>query len=135
MAACGVALLGGAAFFGMRVPVSQTTPEFVRPITAYLVAEHKRRAIATLAPDGVSKLDRAGLEKLAAATKIAQSVAVQSVEVNGTGLKVVARVRYQLDGKTPPDGREIRYLRLSALPFAGWTVDRGATALSFFLAL
>ncbi|MBI5775380.1 MAG: hypothetical protein HZA89_16795 [Verrucomicrobia bacterium] len=135
VAACGVAVLGGAAYFGLRVPNNQTTAEFTRPITAYLVAEHTRRAMATFAPAGVSKLNREGLVELHAATKTAQSVLVQSVEVNGTGLRVVARVRYQVDGKVPPDGREIRYLRLSSALVGGWMVDRETTALSFLLAL
>jgi hypothetical protein len=46
----------------------------------------------------------------------------------------VAEVSYLVDGKTPPDGQEVRYLLLRQSGFSDWHVDRGTTVRSYYFA-
>jgi len=58
-----------------------------------------------------------------------------SIKARGSGDDVVVRVEIRVDGKEPPDGRSVRYYRMSHSSITGWRVRSETTALSYYLKL
>lgn len=58
-----------------------------------------------------------------------------SIEARGRGDDVVVRVEILVDGKAPPDGKEVRYYRMSHSAITGWRVRGETTALFYYLKL
>jgi len=127
-------LSGLAVIFGIRWPRNDLAAQFAQSVLAYLQAEQSRRVTTTFAPNGVDKLSRDELKQLGEAAVAAHKITINSLEVRGSLRTAVARVSFLVDGKTPPDGREIRYLRLRQSLFNDWRVDRGSTPLTDCLA-
>ena len=55
-----------------------------------------------------------------------------SVCVKGLGDTITVRLAISVDGKLPPDGREIRYFRLEHSTLTGWRVKREVTAFRYY---
>ena len=129
-----VSAIGAAALYGINWPQDSLAERFRPPVLRYLQAEQARRVTETYAPNGVNKLSREELQKLAAASATGQNITINSLKVRGTLLQAVAQVDFRVDGKTPPDGREVRYLMLRQSGFGDWHVDRGTTVKSYYFA-
>lgn len=129
-----VSMLAAAVFYGINRPQHGIVERFKQPVLIYLQSEQTRRIMATFAPDGVSKLDREELQKLSVASAAAQRITINSLNVRGTFREAVAQVSYRVDGKIPPDGREVRYLLLRQSVFGDWQVERGTTVMSYYFA-
>jgi len=55
------------------------------------------------------------------------------VEVRGRGDDIVVKVEVQVAGKDPPDGRRVRYFRMSHSSVTGWRMRYETSALSYYL--
>ncbi|MEI8291118.1 MAG: hypothetical protein WCH99_16755 [Verrucomicrobiota bacterium] len=129
-----ISAIAAAAFYGINWPQDGLAEQFRPPVMRYLQAEQARRVTVTFAPNGVEKLSREELKKLAGASATGQNITINSLKVRGTLLQAVAQVVFRVDGKTPPDGREVRYLLLRQSGFGDWQVDRGTTVKSYYFA-
>jgi hypothetical protein len=55
-----------------------------------------------------------------------------SVSVRGFGNDVIVRVEPRVDGEPPPDGRDVRYYRMSHSALTGWRVRHQSTAWRYY---
>jgi hypothetical protein len=133
LAAIGSALLA-TLFYGINWPQDDAGGRFQQPVLVYLQAEQTRRVLAAFAPNGVGKLNREELQKLADASQAAQRITINSLRVRGTMREAVAEVDCLVDGKPPPDGQQVRYLLLRSSGLGDWRVDRGTTVKSYYFA-
>jgi hypothetical protein len=58
-----------------------------------------------------------------------------SVSVRGFGSDVIVRVEPRVDGAPPPDGRDVRYYRMSYSTLTGWRLRHETTALRYYTRL
>ena len=68
------------------------------------------------------------------ATVSPDNIEIVSIRTRGSGDGIVARVVVKVGGKTPPDGRSIRYFRLRHSVLTGWMVNGPTTPMSYYLA-
>ena len=125
-----VAAIAATLLYGFNWPLGQAGAGLEPVVRVYLLAEQARAASASF--DAPSNLSREQLQALADAADSGRRVTITGLDVRGTMLRAVARVTYQVDGRTPPDGRPVRYLRLHQSGLGDWTVDRSGTALSYY---
>lgn len=58
-----------------------------------------------------------------------------SIAARGRGDDVVVKVEIRVSGEEPPDGKPVRYFRMSHSTLTGWRVRHETTALSYYLKL
>jgi hypothetical protein len=58
-----------------------------------------------------------------------------SISARGRGDDIVVKVEIRVSGEEPPDGKPLRYFRMSHSTVTGWRVRRETTALSYYLKL
>lgn len=58
-----------------------------------------------------------------------------SIGARGRGDDVVVKVEIRVDGEEPPDGKSLRYFKMSHSAVTGWRVRHETTALSYYLKL
>ncbi|UCC72210.1 MAG: hypothetical protein JSV86_17875 [Gemmatimonadota bacterium] len=59
----------------------------------------------------------------------------RSVKARGRGDDIVVKIDVRVAGALPPDGRPVRYFRMSHSVVTGWRVRRETKALSYYLKL
>jgi hypothetical protein len=65
-----------------------------------------------------------------------QRVTCPKITAHGSLDDAVVRAEVLIDGAPPPDGRSVRYFRMSYSSVLGWHLEsRRATALQYYLAL
>jgi hypothetical protein len=64
-----------------------------------------------------------------------EDIQFTSMSARGRGEDVRVRLEIQVSGEDPPDGKPVRYYRLSHSTITGWRVRREITALSYYLKL
>jgi hypothetical protein len=101
-------------------------------IKLYLRGEYVSRGL-----EGVDVSRMAAEEAEAKAEELLSlsDIVFTSIKARGRGDDVVARVEIQVAGGDPPDGRRVRYYRLSHSALTGWRVERETWALSYYLKL
>jgi hypothetical protein len=58
-----------------------------------------------------------------------------SISARGRGDDIVVKVEIRVSGGEPPDGKPVRYFRMSHSTVTGWRVRHETTALSYYLKL
>jgi hypothetical protein len=58
-----------------------------------------------------------------------------SIAARGRGDDVVVKVEIRVSGEEPPDGKPVRYFRMSHSTVTGWRVQHETPALSYYLKL
>jgi hypothetical protein len=64
-----------------------------------------------------------------------EQLELTSVSARGSGEDVVVRVEPRVNGQIPPDGKEVRYYRMSYSTLTGWRVRHETTAFSYYTKL
>jgi len=67
------------------------------------------------------------------ALKWATKVSLPQVSVRGFGSTVAAKVQVQVGGRTPPDGVDVRFVRLHYSPLLGWRAEVLPNAIRYNL--
>lgn len=101
-------------------------------IKLQLRGEYSARELAGV---DVSKLSEAEMEAAAEELLALNSIALTSVSARGGGDDVIVKVEIQVAGGDPPDGKRVRYFRMSHGAVTGWRVERETTALSYYFKL
>ncbi len=101
-------------------------------IRLQLRGEYSARELAGV---DVSKLSEAEMEAAAEELLALNSIALTSVSARGGGDDVIVKVEIQVAGGDPPDGKRVRYFRMSHGAVTGWRVERETTALSYYFKL
>lgn len=123
-------MVAATLLYGFNWPLGQAGAGMEPVVRRYLLAEQARAASATSGPP--SQWSREQFQAFADASDAGRQLTITGLDVRGTMLRAVARVEYQVNGTTPPDGRPVRYLLLRQSGFGDWMVDRGSTALSYY---
>ena len=58
-----------------------------------------------------------------------------SVSARGSGDKVIVRLEPRVNGRPPPDGRDVRCFRMSYSTLTGWRVRHESTAFRYYTTL
>ena len=114
----------------MRATVAQGSVECIQP---WVVADYGRLALRDVQGKLPDQLSKAEVDALADKVSAAQCVDVQFLKARGLGSNVVVKVKITVDGKTPPDGKDIRYYRVNYSYLFGWTYDQEVGPLSYWL--
>ena len=62
------------------------------------------------------------------------NIDIVSIKARGSDGDYVARVEIRVAGAEPPDGKPVRYFRMSHSSLTGWFVEHEASAVSYYLA-
>ncbi|MBU2489533.1 MAG: hypothetical protein KKA60_09100 [Proteobacteria bacterium] len=132
--AVAVAVALAVLFVGFRVFwVRSPGPEAAQEAQRYLMLESARTHMPS--PGDLENMAPDELERRARDLLAFSLVRVEDMKIRGSRKDAVARVKVSVDGRTPPDGREIRYLRMERLVVGGWRVKGDASSLSWHLKL
>lgn len=113
---------------------SPDTDKTREAIALYFANRYINREIGDLSPDELAEAARTPerAQRLANMTK----VKVLDMDVRGYGQECVARIRLQVNGEIPPDGKSIHYVRLHhSFVFNGWSVRRESTPMFYWLSI
>lgn len=129
-------LVVAVAFVGYRYVAMRTTlaTEAADELRLWLAAGYISQGLPAL-QEAVERGDRE-----AAATQAQDLVAQERIEFASIGARgsrddVVVRVEILVDGKPPPDGRQVRYFRMRHSLVTGWTMRYETSALAYIFKL
>ena len=124
-----------AALWGVASRNATLDTEAKDVVKTWVSAEYTRKALAKNFPDGKipddPELAQENIDELLAAGKIS----IPSIKARGGSGSLVVRVEVLVDGKTPPDGKSVRYYRMNHSHITGWTMDRESNKFMYYLAL
>jgi hypothetical protein len=122
-----IALVVVAGLYGVTFLVSRRAldDKALDPIRRQLEGEYT----AVLLP-GVDPRDP-DPDALARLTAL-ERIEFASVSVRGFGSDIIVRVEPRVEGEPPPDGRDVRYYRMSYSTLNGWRVRRQSTAWRYY---
>jgi anti-sigma-K factor RskA len=131
-----VVLLVVAAFVGYRYYAVQTTLETAGAdeLRFWLSAEYMAQGLPGL-EEAVESGDAVAAEEQARELVARDRVEFTEMGARGAPDDLVVRVRIRVDGRTPPDGREVRYFRMRHSTVTGWRMRAETTKLGYYLAL
>lgn len=111
--------------------------EAVDQIKLHLAAEYTRHHLPELqrASQGVE----AGGQSEARLDDIARQVSIDHIDIvdigaRGRSGRYVARVEVEVDGADPPDGRRVRYFKMTHSTLGGWRLVRDTSKWHYYLA-
>jgi hypothetical protein len=105
----------------------------VEAIKTHLVSEYARYHLPELqraTTDGSLTEERAE-EIVGQLTQ--DNIDIVSISARGHGGRYVARVEVSVAGSEPPDGKPVRYLRMTHSSLIGWRVLRDTGAWNYYL--
>jgi hypothetical protein len=125
-----ILLIGGYRYYAMRASLDTEAKQLIREriLTDSMrnwVGELEERDPASMTPEEAAR-NVDGFLRL-------KKIDIVSMEARGRGDRVVVRVEITVDGKPPPDGRNVRYFRMRHSMLTGWRIKRETTALSYHL--
>jgi anti-sigma-K factor RskA len=131
-----VVLLLAAAFVGYRYRAVQTTLETgaADELRFWLAAEYMAQGLPAL-EDAVERGDAAAAEEQAREIVARDRIEFTDMSARGAPDDLAVRVRIRVDGRPPPDGREVRYFRMQHSTVTGWRMRRETTKLGYYLTL
>jgi hypothetical protein len=122
-----IALVVLVGFYALTFVVSRRAldDEALAPIRLQLQGEYTTALLPGVDPQNP---DPEAVERLTAL----QRIEFASVSVRGFGSDVIVRVEPRVDGQPPPDGRDVRYFRMSYSALTGWRLRRQSTAWRYY---
>ena len=129
-AALPVALaLMGFLVYRMLTIQSTLASEASEELRFWLRAQYAREALGEI---DVEKLDKRQVDPKVQRILDARKVEVISIRARGTD-PIYVKIRIQVDGREPPDGRSTRYYIMEHSSVSGWRVRREISALAYYL--
>ncbi|NIM51607.1 MAG: hypothetical protein GTN62_12330 [Gemmatimonadales bacterium] len=129
-------LVVAVAFVGYRYVAMRTTlaTEAAAELRLWLAAGYISQGLPAL-QEAVERGDQE-----AAAAQAQNIVAQERIEFTSIGARggrddVVVRVEILVDGKPPPDGRQVRYFRMRHSLVTGWMMRYETSALAYIFKL
>jgi hypothetical protein len=111
--------------------------EAVDQIKMHLSAEYARQHLPELqrATQNVDfeDVDETRIEEMMRQIST-DNIEIVEIAARGRRGEYVARVEIEVDGLDPPDGRRIRYFKMTHSTLAGWRVIRDTSKWSYYLA-
>lgn len=115
-----------------RAERSTLESEAADELKVWIRSEYLARGLHGVDPGEISdeELQAKGEELLSL-----NEVELTSIAARGRGDDIVVKVEIRVAGEEPPDGKPVRYFRMSHSTVTGWRVRRETTALSYYLKL
>ncbi|NIN71261.1 MAG: hypothetical protein GTO46_04850 [Gemmatimonadetes bacterium] len=115
-----------------RAERSTLETEAADELKVWIRSEYLARGLHGVDPGQLSEeeLEAKGEELLSLS-----DVQFTSISARGRGDDIIVKVEIQVSGGEPPDGKPVRYFRMSHSTVTGWRVRRETTALSYYLKL
>jgi hypothetical protein len=125
-----VVIILAVGIYGLTFVVSRKSldDEALAPIELQLRGEYTSALLPAVDP---AAPDPEAVERL----KDLDELELVSVSARGSGEDVVVRVEPRIHGQVPPDGKEVRYYRMSYSTLTGWRVRHETTAFSYYTKL
>ncbi|UCC48518.1 MAG: hypothetical protein JSV41_13835 [Gemmatimonadota bacterium] len=125
-------IIGAAIVWKFAAERSTLASEAADELKFWLRAEYLAAGMQGFDPSQLSEEEaQARGEELLSLSEIEFT----SIGARGRGDDIVVKVEVQVAGQDPPDGRRVRYFRMSHSIVTGWRVRYEATALSYYLKL
>jgi len=123
-----IPVLAALAFTLFRLAEKSRTldPEAKKVLKMWLVAEYSRPVLASIKSSGV---DAEQARKLMDSSK----VELTSISARGCGRDSEVRTEVTVAGRTPPDGRSVRYFRMRYSTLLGWSLEHESSAFFYHL--
>lgn len=129
-------LVIAAAFVGYRYYAVQTTLETggADELRFWLAAEYMAQGLPAL-EEAVERGDAVAAEEQAREIVARDRIEFTEMSARGAPDDLAVRVRIRVDGRVPPDGRQVRYFRMRHSTVTGWRMRRETTKLGYYLTL
>ena len=125
-------IIVGYKYYAMRETLDTAAAQVIR---TWILGEYVGKGIDNLKLQNLDAMSSEQAEQAAEQLLKLNRIDIKSIKARGKGDNIVVRVEIMVDGKTPPDGKRIRYFRMKHSMITGWTMKRGATSLSYYLKL
>lgn len=122
----------GYKYYAMKETLDTDATQVIK---TWILAEYVGKGIDNLKLQNLDAMSSEQAEQAAEQLLKLNRIDIKSIKARGKGDDIVVRVEITVDGKTPPDGKRIRYFRMRHSMITGWTMKRGATSLSYYLKL
>ena len=122
----------GYKYYAMKETLDTDATQVIK---TWILAEYVGKGIDNLKLQNPDAMSSEQAEQAAEQLLKLNRIDIKSIKARGKGDDIVVRVEITVDGKTPPDGKRIRYFRMRHSMITGWTMKRGATSLSYYLKL
>ena len=124
------------AVAGYRFMAVRTTLETggADELKMWVLADYVRQGLPAL-EQALESGDMQAAEEQAQQLIAAERIQFTEMKARGTPDDLVVRVKIRVDGGAPPDGREVRYFRMSHSTITGWRMERETTKLGYYLKL
>ncbi len=113
---------------------SSLSTDAASEIEFWLRGEYASWALERIDLDEIRRGDRTAIDPKVKAAIDSQDVEVVDIRARGKE-PTIARVEIRVGGKTPPDGKSVRYYKLTYSSIIGWRVVRETGAMSYYLKL
>ncbi len=125
-----VVLVVAVGVYGLTFLVSRKAldDEALAPIKLQLQGEYASALLPAVDP---AAPDPEAVERITELDRLE----LTSVSARGSGEDVVVRVEPRVSGQVPPDGKEVRYYRMSYSALTGWRVRHETTAFRYYTRL
>jgi hypothetical protein len=87
----------------------------------------------SMAEVDVEQMSEAEVEAKAEELLGLSEITFTKMSARGSDDDIIVKLEIQIAGKDPPDGKPVRYFRMSHSAVTGWRVRRETTALSYYL--
>jgi len=124
------------AVAGYRFMAVRTTLETggADELKMWVLADYVRQGLPAL-EQALESGDMQAAETQAQQLIASERIQFTEMKARGTPDDLVVRVKIRVDGGAPPDGREVRYFRMSHSTITGWRMERETTKLGYYLKL
>jgi len=122
----------GYKYYAMRETLDTAATQVIK---TWILAEYVGKGIDNLKLQNLDAMSPEQAELAGEQLLKLNRINIKSIKTRGKGDDIVVRVEIMVNGKTPPDGKRIRYFRMKHSMITGWTMKRGATSLSYYLKL
>ena len=124
-----VLVIVGYKYYAMNATLDTDAMSVIK---TWILAEYVGKGIDNLKLQNLDAMSPEQAERAAEQLLKLNRIDIKSIKARGKGDNIVVRVEITVDGKTPPDGKRIRYFRIKHSMITGWTMKGRATSLSYY---
>lgn len=122
----------GYKYYAMR---STLDTDATQVIKFWLLAEYAGEALDDPKWQNLDAMSSAEADRAAEGLLKLARIDIKSIGARGKGDNIIVRVEIAVDGKAPPDGKPIRYFRMTHSTITGWRMKWDAHWVSYYLKL
>lgn len=122
----------GYKYYAMRSTLDTGATQVIK---FWLLSEYSRKALDNPKLKNFDAMPSAEADRAAEELLKLQKIDIKSIGARGKDDDIVVRVEVEVDGKVPPDGKSVRYFRMTHSTITGWRMKWDASWISYYLKL